>query len=72
MKKAPVEFYMLFDDYTWDTTIIDIPLDIINQYIESDIPNYITDWAYKNEKFSGNVSMIGIYSLHPMENSNED
>lgn len=67
MKKVPVEFYMLFDDNTWDTTIINIPENLVFKFNETNSPNEIVSWAYHNEKFSTSVCMIGIYSLKPME-----
>lgn len=66
-KKIPVEFYMLFDDNTWDTTTINIPEYLIFRYNETNSLNQIIDWAYSNEKFSSSVCLIGIYSFKSME-----
>lgn len=65
--KVPVEFYMLFDDYTWDTDVIDIPKYLVSQYNEHNSPNQIIGWVYNNEKFNSSVCIIGIYSIRPME-----
>lgn len=70
IKKVPVEFYMLFDDNTWDTTTINIPEYLVYRYNETNSPNQIIEWAYNNEKFSSSVCMIGIYSVRSMEEEN--
>lgn len=31
-EKVGVEFYMLFDDNTWDTTIINVPKYLVDQF----------------------------------------
>lgn len=67
VEKVGVEFYMLFDDNTWDTTIINVPKYLVDQFNETQCPNSLTGWVYTNEKFSGSVCLIGIYSVKPME-----
>jgi hypothetical protein len=63
IKKVPVEFYMLFDDHTWDTVEIDIPEYLLSQYNEHHSPDQIIGWVHNNEKFSSGVSVIGIYHI---------
>jgi len=59
-KNITVEFYMLFNDHTWDTTFIDVPRHLGDE-------NSMVDWALKNEEFGDNVWKIGVYSIQPDE-----
>jgi hypothetical protein len=56
-KMVTIEFYMLFDDKTWDTDFIAIPESVF----KTGNHDKMVEWVTLNEKFSDNVELIGVY-----------
>lgn len=65
IKKVPIEFYLLNDDYTWNTIIFDVPQPLVTNYHQFNWANQLIDWVYMNKNISKNVCIVGIYSTNP-------
>lgn len=67
-----VEFYLLGDDYTWDTDFISFPKKLYARYLKDSNPSPILDWVYANVKFRKNICMVGIYNDESVDMEEDD
>lgn len=66
-KMVTLEFYLLGDDYTWDTDFISFPEKLFRVYEKSGDPSPVLDWVYANVKFKEGICMVGIYNDSPTD-----
>lgn len=43
-KMVTLEFYLLGDDYTWDTDFIEVPNSLWAKYVDNNNPSPVVDW----------------------------
>jgi hypothetical protein len=65
-KMIQIEFYLLGEDYTWDTDYIAIPERLFLEYKQNFNPTPIVDWVYANAPLHRNIAMVGIYNDEPL------
>ena len=56
-----IQYYCLFDDWTWDVFFMDIPENILGGTPSED-ENAAVDYIYKYGKLESNIERVGIYS----------
>ena len=71
-KMVQIEFYLLGEDYTWDTDYIAIPERLFVQYKQDFNPTPVVDWVYANAPLHRNIAMVGIYNDEPLEENHEE
>ena len=71
-KMVQIEFYLLGEDYTWDTDYIAVPENLFSRYKQDFNPTPVVDWVYANAPLHRKIVMVGIYNDEPMENDDEE
>jgi hypothetical protein len=71
-KMVSIEFYLLGEDYTWDTDYIAIPERLFVEYKQDFNPTPIVGWVHTNAPLHRDICMVGIYNDEPLEYDDEN